>query len=102
MIRTSISTSTFIGDNFPEHAHENLSEEDRVIKMDGTFASTLAPLSQIYIVMARSEHGGQGLACGFALHQTKKSSTYDLLFNKRSWPKPEHQQRQEQPCAGPL
>ena len=50
--------------------------------LGGTFSSTPAPFSQIYIVMARSENGGQGLACGFALLPNKNSSTYDLCFNK--------------------
>ena len=30
-IRTSISTSTFIGDNLPEHTHENLMLKQRIV-----------------------------------------------------------------------
>ena len=50
--------------------------------MDGTFRTTPSPFSQVYIVMARSEIGGQGLACGFGLLPNKKAETYSLMLNK--------------------
>ena len=40
------------------------------------------PFSQVYIDMARSEVGGQGLACGFRVLTNKNAETYSLMLNK--------------------
>ena len=50
--------------------------------LDGTFQTTPSPFKQVYVIMARSEVGGQGLACGFSLLPNKLSETYDLMLNK--------------------
>ena len=50
--------------------------------LDGTFRSAPSPFSQVYIIMARSEHGGHNLPCGFSLLPDKKASTYNLMLNK--------------------
>ena len=50
--------------------------------LDGTFKTTPCPFKQVYVIMAKSENGGQGLACGFALLPNKAANTYELMMSK--------------------
>ena len=48
----------------------------------GTLRTSPSPFSQIFIIMAISEIGGQGLVCVFRLMSNKKAETYCLILNK--------------------